>query len=76
MNFTLQLFIVFLAVKDQRTSHRSSDLSVELQLSSAGSVGVDGEISRFVDDAAQRLQTWTVTLHLRGRKYSHIMFQN
>ena len=45
----------------------SSDLSVELQLSSAGSVGIDGEICRFVDDAAERLQTGTVTLHLRTR---------
>lgn len=45
----------------------SSHLSVELQLSSAGSVGIDGEISGFVDDAAQRLQTWTVTFHLRRK---------
>lgn len=40
-------------------------LSVELQLSSAGFMSIDGEICRFVDDAAQRLQTWSVTLHLR-----------
>lgn len=45
----------------------NSHLSVELQLASAGSMGIDGEIRRFVHDAAQRLQTWTVTLHLRTR---------
>lgn len=40
-------------------------LSIELQLSSASSMGINGEISRFVNNAAQRLQTWTVTFHLR-----------
>lgn len=46
-------------------------LSVELQFPSPGSVGVDGEISRFVDDAAQRLQTGTETFHLRRREHIH-----
>lgn len=41
------------------------NLSIELQLSSASSLGIDGEISRFVDDAANWLQTWTETFHLR-----------
>ena len=57
-------------------SSLSSDLSVELQLSSAGSVGVDGEGCRFVDDAAERLQTRSVTFHLRRKFNIYLLFNN
>lgn len=45
-----------------------SHLSVQLQLSSASSTGVNGEFSWFVDDAAQWFQAWARTLDLRRRK--------
>lgn len=52
-----------------------SHLSVELQLSSASSVGVDGEVGGFVDDAAERLQPRSITPHLRRRKRLTRLFQ-
>ncbi len=57
-------------MRDEEVQPLASHLSVELQLSSAGSVGVDSEICRFVDDAAQWLQTGTITFHLRRRERS------
>lgn len=47
-----------------RVEPLSCHLSVDLQLSSAGSAGVDGEISRFVDDAAGPVQTGPEAFHL------------
>lgn len=44
-----------------------SHLSVEPQLSSAGSAGVDGEVGWLVNNAAQRLQSRAVASHLRSR---------
>lgn len=48
---------------------KSSHLTIKVQLSSAGSAGVNGEVSGFVDNAADWLQTWTVTFNLRRPRH-------
>lgn len=41
-------------------------LGVYLQLAPSGSTCINGELCWFVDNAANRFQTWAIALHLQG----------